>query len=188
MVKSLIVCEGKNDKEFLEQFLKDLNINKIVIELFGNKSNIFKLEKYERIKDEVGTIYKNILFIFDADNEESDIKYGGYENSEKEIKKLIQNLGFDSCADYYIMCNPTTKSGYLESLLLSTIEYEQRECIEYFLNCSNFKEREHHKAIFNQIYKIGYPNAPYNFSHKNFDELKEKILNLSNFRSKSENN
>lgn len=179
MVKEhLIICEGSDDKEFLEKLLEDLDIKIIDIVYLGNKSNIFKVDSYEDIKDEIGTLYKKILFIFDSDSENSDNRYGGYENSEREIKELIDNLNFNSIADYYIMCDPNTKNGYLESFILSTIEDKQRKCIEDFLDCSEFKSKEHHKAIFNKIYKLGYPNAPYNFEHKNFDELKDKIKKL----------
>lgn len=73
------------------------------------------------------------------------------------------------------MCDPNTKNGTMESLILSTIEAERRVCIENFLICSEFKSKENHKAILNQIYNMAYPNAPYDFSHSHFDELKNKL-------------
>ncbi len=80
--------------------------------------------------------------------------------------------------EIYIVCDPATEEGYLESLILSTIPDEHKECINSFLNCSNFSSKENHKAILNQIYKMGYPNVPYNFSHPNFDNLKNKLKAL----------
>ncbi len=76
------------------------------------------------------------------------------------------------------MCDPMKKIGYLESLILSTISPEQRACIESFLACSQFESKENHKAILNQIYNMAYPNAPYDFAHSHFDELKTKLREL----------
>lgn len=49
---------------------------------------------------------------------------------------------------------------------------------QHFLDCSKFKLKEHHKAIINQIYKIAYPEAPYNFEHRHFNELKQQLTKL----------
>ena len=38
--------------------------------------------------------------------------------------------------------------------------------------------KENHKSIINQIYKMGYPNEPYNYEHPNFNELKDKLQKL----------
>jgi hypothetical protein len=185
MVKSLIICEGSTDKEFLEQMLKHLEISNqyIDISFLGrdskNKSSIFKEEKWDTIKNEIGTIYKDLLIIFDSDYKKNDNKYGGFENSEKEIKLLIKKLGFNNLADYHIVCEPNKQDGYLESLILSTIPHKEKECIKSFIDCSRFKDKEKDKAILNKIYKLGYPDTPYDFSHKNFDELKSKINNLA---------
>jgi len=183
MVKNLIICEGKNDKKFLEELLEDLKIDNIVVQFLGrdakNKSSIFKREKYHRIKKEVGTIYRNLLIMFDSDYEKNDAKYGGYINSEEEIKLLIDDLELQDYADYYIVCDPNNKNGYLESLILSTIPKKEKECIESFINCSNFKDKEKDKAILNQIYKLGYPNEPYNFLHIHYKSLRDKLLMFS---------
>ena len=177
MVKSLIICEGKNDRDFLKRLLEHLKIANIEIQIFNNKSSIFKREKYENISQELGTIYKNLLIVFDSDFEKDNDKYGGFENSKREIETLISDLNLEN-ADYYIVCDPETKNGYLESLILSTIPEDKKECIENFLYCSNFKDKEKDKAIWNQIYKLGYPNSPYDFAHKNFDDLKNKLEKL----------
>ncbi len=87
-------------------------------------------------------------------------------------------MSIESISDIYVTCDPNTKEGYLESLILSSIPVEQKDCIEKFLKCNDFKSKENHKAILNQIYNIAYPKAPYDFSHSNFDELKQKLQNL----------
>jgi hypothetical protein len=181
--KSLIICEGPNDRDFLEQLLKHLEIQNIDIQFLGrdakNKSSIFKREKYGTVSQELGSVYKNLLIIFDADYLKNDAKYGGYENSEREIQELISELDLKN-TDYYIVCNPDTKDGYLESLILSTTPEDQQECIGKFLECSKFESKDSAKAIWNKIYKLGYPNSPYDFSHKNFDELKNQLEKVSN--------
>jgi len=42
-----------------------------------------------------------------------------------------------------------------------------------------FASAEKDKAILNQIYKLGYPTTPYNFEHKNFDNLKNILEKVS---------
>jgi hypothetical protein len=121
---------------------------------------------------------EKILFVIDADDVINDAIYGGYENTEKALNGLISQLDFQDISSTHIMCDPITKTGYLESFILSTIPEQQRNCIERFLDCSQFKSKENHKAILNQIYNIAYPNAPYNFAHPHFEELKTKLREL----------
>jgi hypothetical protein len=80
-----------------------------------------------------------------------------------------------SVSDVIIIRDYKTNSGYLESLIFSTLSEEQKACITHFLDCSNFMSKENHKSIINQIYKMGYPNEPYNYEHPNFNELKDKL-------------
>jgi len=54
----------------------------------------------------------------------------------------------------------------------------QKDCIQAFLDCSEFKSKENHKTILNDIYKLAYPKAPFNFQHRHFDELKQKLAQL----------
>jgi hypothetical protein len=182
-MKSLILCEGKHDKDFLESLIKHIGhkyIDYIDIEKIGNKSNFFKIETYEQkqLIKKFEFLYEKILFVVDSDYIKNDSVYGGYKNTEDNIKAIIQKLNLNDKADYYIMCEPSSQNGYLESFLLSTLNSTQKECIENFLKCSEFKDKENHKAIVHQIYKTGYPNKSFDFSHNNFDELKEKIQNL----------
>jgi hypothetical protein len=94
------------------------------------------------------------------------------------LEKIIIHLGFQEISQIYIMCDPNTNEGYLESFILSAIPSEQRNCIESFLTCSQFKSKESHKAIINQIYKIAYPNYPCDFTHKHFEPLKATLKSL----------
>lgn len=187
MVKSAIFHEGNTkkttDNELLQLLMDelDLDIRQIDFFGFGTKSNFFKVDhpKYRRLKIQIEEkVLSKVLFVIDADYEENDSRFGGYDNTKTELEKIVKELGVESYADIYITCDPSTKCGYLESLILSTISKEQKECIESFLKCSDFKSKENHKAILNQIYKMGYPNSPYDFSHSNFDALKRKLNNL----------
>ncbi|NOQ36517.1 MAG: hypothetical protein GQ569_11595 [Methylococcaceae bacterium] len=183
MVSSAILYEGKNDRVFIEEFITHLNFdnNKVQSYIFGGKSNFFDIENqnYQDLRLDIeSSQIEKILFIVDADDIKNDKLYGGFENTQTALNKLIQELQFEAIASSYIMCDPKTQVGYLESFILSTIPEQQRDCIERFLGCSQFKSKENHKAILNQIYKIAYPNAPYNFEHSHFDKLKAELNKL----------
>ena len=185
MVKVAILHEGKADEELLNLLLKDLNLDIDNIEFFrfGSKSNFFKLDnpKYKRLKLQIEEeAIGKVLFVVDADYESNDKVYGGFSNTKDRLDEVIKKLDMENMADSYITCDPQTKDGYLESLILSSISQNQKECIETFLDCSEFKSKDNHKSILNEIYKIAYPTAPYDFSHGNFDELKQKLKHVLN--------
>jgi len=184
---SYILHEGHADKsadnKLLKRLLEDLglNINKVIFLGMGNKSNFFKLDyknynelKLRFLQEQVD----RILFIIDADYEESNHRYGGYDKTKKELEEFIKKLDFYACVDIYVMCDPNTKVGYLESLILSTLDDKEKQCVNDFLACSHFKSKQNDKAVLNQIYNIAYPQAPYNFKHKHFDLLKQKLRAL----------
>jgi len=187
MVKVAILHEGNanktNDNELLKLLIEALalNSNQAIFIGMGTKSNFFKKNNINyrelRLNLKAEDIQK-ILFVVDADYEQNDTLYGGYKNTKIELEKIIKKLNIEKESDIYITCDPKDKCGYLESLILSTIPLKQKECIETFLECSDFKSKENHKAILNQIYKIAYPKSPFDFSHKNFNELKQKLKNL----------
>jgi hypothetical protein len=185
MVNIAIVCEGKDDKAFFEILISHLgfDIARVNFYIFGGKGDLLKADdnKYKDLKLEVdsGQIDK-VLFVADADNVENDATYGGIVNTQVALDSVIQQLQLSPISQSYIMCDPETGIGYLESLILSTIPDKQRSCIEHFLECSQFKSKENHKAILNHIHKIAYPNTPYDFKHTHFDTLKEKLINLFN--------
>ena len=187
MVKVVILHEGnaKNtqDNNLLKLLFNELklDINRVKFMGVGSKSNFFKKDNYnyqELLNDIDIEVVERVLFVVDADYEQNDSKYGGYQNTKIELEKIIRELGLEEYSDTYITCDPNEKCGYLESLILSTIPQKEKECIETFLECSDFKSKENHKAILNQIYKTAYPNAPFDFSHQNFNELKQKLKNL----------
>lgn len=182
-----ILHEGKKDKSGDQELLKmlifdlGLEIGKIDFYGMGAKSNFFKSDclgcKNLKPRVEADQI-ERILFVVDADYEKNDNTYSGYENTKIALEKIIADLEFQAIASICIMCDPSTKTGYLESLILSTIPDNHRVCIESFLECSNFKSKENHKAILNRIYKLAYPEAPYDFAHPHFDSLKAALKNL----------
>jgi hypothetical protein len=187
MVKVAILHEGKKNKSddsvLLKLLIQDLGQDLDRVEFFGftSKSNFFKIEdtKYAELKLQIEEeLISKVLFIVDADYEKNDYRCGGLEKTKNELEKIIYDLDLSEIADIYVTCNPQTKDGYLESLILSSIPKKQKECIESFLDCSAFKSKENHKSILNEIYKKAYPNAPYDFTHTNFNELKEKLHNL----------
>ncbi|MFA6138017.1 MAG: DUF3226 domain-containing protein [Sulfurimonas sp.] len=173
-----ILHEGKSiDKSFFQLLLDNLELDKDSVRFYGmgTKSNFFNKEhiQYKTLNDDIlDAPISKILFIMDADE--------SFENTKEKLKKIIEELGLNEISDFYIACNQQTKKGYLESLILSSMPKEQKECIEAFLNCSEFKSKTHDKSILNEIYKKAYPKAPYDFSHENFDELKQKLQNLFN--------
>jgi hypothetical protein len=187
MVKAAILHEGNDkdtaDKKLIKSLLANLALDaeSIFFDGFGSKSNFFKSDnlKYLRLKNfvEAGQIDK-ILFIVDADFEKDDAKYKGYQNTQNELKKIIDELGFQDIARFYIVCDPETKTGYLESLLLASLPPEKRSCIERFVECSQINPKQIHKTIINHLYTIAYPDPPYNFDHAYFDELKAELTKL----------
>ena len=176
-------ARNTNDNELLTLLIKaiDLDIERVEFFGFGAKSNFFKIEykgyKSLQLKIEEEEITK-ILFVVDADYEKNDTQYGGYENTERMLKAVISDLNLEDYAEIYITCDPEDQCGYLESFILSTIPDTHKACIEHFLHCSEFKSKENHKSILNQIYKMAYPKAPFDFSHQNFNGLKQKLSGL----------
>jgi len=189
MVKAAILHEGDNndtnDKMLIRSLLTYLELDLDCIHFvgFGSKSDFFKTDnlKYSLLKQQVeaGQINK-ILFIVDSDYKENDAKYGGFENTENLLKQTINELGFQYIACFYIVCNPVTKEGYLESLIFASLPDTKRECIERFIKCSEMDKRNH-KSIIYGLCKIGYPYSPiphYNFDHSHFDKLKAELKKL----------
>ncbi|MGZ3753464.1 MAG: hypothetical protein ACXVAU_19420 [Mucilaginibacter sp.] len=188
MVKAAILHEGScndktADKKLIKSLIQSLGLsdNSIVFYAFGSKSEFFKTAhpNYLGLKSFVEAEEINkILFVVDADHEKDDAKYKGFENTEKQLKKIIDELGFQNIARFYIVCDPYTKTGYLESLILASLPKEKRNCIERFVECSQINPKQIHKTIINNLYTIAYPEPPYNFDHHHFDELKAELTKL----------
>ena len=171
-----ILHEGKSiDKSFFELLLDDLELDKSKISFYGmgTKNNFFKSNhmQYEDLLLEIKTEkISKVLFIIDADE--------SFEETAENLIKIIDTLHLQDISNYFIACDPITKKGYLESLILSSLSVEQKKCINDFLQCSDFKSKTHDKSIFNVIYKSAYPNAPFDFNHSNFNDLKTKLREL----------
>ncbi len=180
-MKAAIVCEGSNDKAFLTAFIEHLKLKiEPAFYILRGKSFLFDATnaQYQELKRAMAAEPHRLLFVVDADDAQNDARYGGFENTQHALQQLLADLQLDADCSSYILCDPLTQTGYLESLILSTISASQRSCIESFLACSEFPSKENHKAILNSIYKTAYPNAPFDFSHPHFDELKSKLLAL----------
>lgn len=183
MVKKLILCEGGDDIAFFNKYITEfLQLEKNLFEIrkMNSKSDFFKIKNYNSISQQIKTnLFDKVLFILDSDFVENDNVFGGYMNTEKEIKKIIKELNIESLADYFISCEPSTKSGNLEHLLLSTCEENKKNCIEGFITCiSKMNIENSNKKIVVTSYREIFKDHPYNFEHKNFDELEKKILKL----------
>lgn len=187
MMKVAILHEGNNqktnDNALLKLLIQELRLDLENINFIGmgTKSNFFKVdnENYKLLKKEIEREeVSKVLFVIDADDIKNDEVYGGYDNTKEKLEAIIKELEIKNNSDIYITCDPANQCGYLESFVLSTIPQTQKECIETFLACSEFKSKENHKAILNQIYKTAYPNAPFDFAHENFNDLKTKLQNL----------
>lgn len=182
MVKVAIVCEGKGDKEFFLKLLEylELDAEKVSFYPIGVKSNFFNLDKHKDLKLEIDAdkIVK-VLFVVDADNAEDNTKYGGLENTKRELTTVIQKLEIEAISSIYVMCDPNTKTGYLESFLLSTIPKDKKHCIDCFLECYGFNPKNGDKSTYERIYKtIAHPLSPYRFEHPHFEGLKQTLKNL----------
>ena len=183
MVSVAIICEGKNDRDFCNELITHLGFHehRINFYIFGGKNRLFDStdKKYDDLRLDIDSNQiEKVLFVVDADDVGNDAIYGGYQNTKTALNNIIEQLGFQEISRTYIVCDPTTKAGYLESFILSTIPAAQRQCIECFLACSQFKSKENHKAILNQIYNIAYPGAPYDFKHAHFESLKMELTSL----------
>jgi hypothetical protein len=188
VVKVAILHEGScndktADKKLIINLVKKLGLPEslIVYYAFGSKSEFFKIENpnYLELNEYVAAENINkILFIVDADHEKDDAKYKGYQNTENELTNIINQLGFQDIARFYIVCDPDTKTGYLESLILASLPEQKRVCIERFIKCSDINPKQIHKTIINHLYTIAYPDPPYNFDHPYFDPLKAELTEL----------
>jgi len=169
-----LIHEGKTDKEFFNNLLQSYNLplleDKIKYINFEGINNIFQVgnSNYDEIENEIkiGKISK-MLIVVDADFK--------YEEHLKKLKETIENLAFDIPIDFYIMCDDN-KEGNLESFLLSVLDDKQKECIKIFKNCYKYELTD--KWTYNTFYR--HKKYPFDFSHQNFDELKEKLTNLFN--------
>lgn len=173
----IIAYEGKSDRDFFDTLIKsyELPYNEVIFYDFEGKDNLLNISHsyYDEIeKKHIGKIDK-ILFVVDADNKKDHNPNRGYEASEKALIKLIEDLGFNIPIDYHIMCDEN-REGHLESFLLSVLDDEQKKCINTFKECYKYDLSD--KWVYNTFYKQ--MQHPFDFNHKNFNTLKQKLQNL----------
>lgn len=176
----IILHEGKDDKKYIKRICNYLKIQ-VTDENFyemRDKSTFFKEENeiYQLIK--ANSRISKMLFVLDADYKTNDSVYGGCDNAQREILKMIEKLGLSDRSDYYITCDPTTKDGYFETLFFSCVPDDLKNCYDAFMKCSGFNQKENYKTIMTKLHEMASPKKPYDFEHPNFNELKQKLKNL----------
>ena len=178
--KALILCEGGNDKGFLRKFCQYLELDikeKIDIQKVSGKSNFFKEITYSTVRQKIDRgLYSKVLFVVDSDYITNDGTYGGFENSTNELLKIIKILNIEDKSKIFIACDPLTKEGNLEHLVLSTLEKEERDCILKLLDCVLEMDVHSDKKIVLSSYEAIFKESPYNLPHENFDKLRELLL------------
>jgi len=173
----IIAYEGKSDGEFFDTLLDEYSLkkNEVLYYDFKGKDNLFDIshQHYDEIENNYLSKVNKILLVVDADNDKDPNPNRGYIASEKKLKEIIEDLNFNIPIDYYIMCDKN-KEGNLESFLLSILDNEQIECIHKFRKCYKYELTD--KWAYNTFYKQ--KKEPFDFQHPNFNELKDKLINL----------
>ena len=185
LIKKLIEYLKLDEKDESKEF------NKVKFYGMGVKSNFFNSDfvVYRELKQRIADyevkqiffikllniLFSTIFFIVDADSGHD----GGLEKTKNKLETVIAELKIETISQFFIMRNPKTNEGYVESFILSTIPEEKMKCIHQFLECTGFNAKDGDKSTYERIYKsIAHPLSPYNFDHPHFDALKTKLENL----------
>lgn len=177
-----ILHEGKDDKKYIKRILEHLNLE-FSDENFhemNNKSNFFKEEYfvYKLLKQKIeNEEIEKILFILDVDNPRDNDVYGGKENTLKELQDTINKLDFTFKYEIFVVCEPNSNEGYFETLLLSSVDEEIKNCYTNFMKCTGFEGKEQTKTIMTKLHEFSSPKKPYSFEHNNFKEIKDFFTN-----------
>ena len=183
----MIFVEGHDDKKFIKKLLEHLkkdqkitikgkdriNFNNYLQKMKG-KTKLLKYDEYKNITKTIeNKKITKCLFIFDCDFEKDDNQRNGMEKSQACFDQLKKELNWSISSDSYIF------NRNLDYFLLTTLD--EKDCYEHFkelVNCLKIKEtRKNRKPIAN-LYRDLYPHPQFDFSHKNFDELKRKLVAL----------
>ena len=173
----IIITEGETDIEFIRDFIDaSLNVprDKYEFKNFEGKDNIFN--RVHKIYDEIESeleIIDGIFITADADDPKDPSPIRGYHETEEALKALMGDLDFGVPMDHYIFCDDN-REGFLESFLLSVLDDEQKQCVQNFKECYRYEISD--KLTYNTFYKQR--KHPFDFSHKNFTELKTKLQTL----------
>ncbi|CAB5495234.1 DUF3226 domain-containing protein [Bathymodiolus thermophilus thioautotrophic gill symbiont] len=176
-----IFCEGDDDEKFIISLLQHLEdtgqlnskpeYSKYIYKKNG-KSELLKANNYKAENKLIGKKIQKVLFVFDADFKEDDASQNGLEKSKVRIKQLIKGLDWGIKTDYYIF------DKNLDDFIIQTLNKDHQECFKAFDKCLNIQDKNKNKKISTCLYKKLYPQAPYDFSHQNFDILKGKLIQL----------
>jgi len=146
----------------------------------NNKSNFYKSDfvNYKILKQKIkNDEITKLLFILDADNPRENKVFGGKSNTLTKLEELIQNLDFKFEYEIYIVCDKNSNEGYFETLFLSSVNDDLKNCYQKFMECSGFNGKEQTKTIMMKLHELASPQSPYSFEHENFNEIKEFLTN-----------
>ena len=99
MVKVSIFHEGNSDYKLLQLLIEHLQFNLSYVQFFrmGSKSNFFDTDNTnykELLLHRSNESIARVLFVLDADDEENDRKYGGFENTLEQLNATLTNSSF----------------------------------------------------------------------------------------------
>ncbi|MGB3751655.1 MAG: hypothetical protein WA945_08800 [Arcobacteraceae bacterium] len=178
-----VFVEGEDDKRFIISVFLFLKQNKLVIfesnanfdnyiTIMGNKSKLLNIDSYRDKSPIITKKGTKVLFVFDCDLETDDKKCGGMEKSEECLEKLKKELNWNIPIDHYIF------NQNLDYFIAETIDKEH--CLPQIEKCLDLNTLKPNRKPLAALYGIIYPKAPYNLDHPNFDDLKQKLINLFN--------
>ncbi|MCB4745938.1 MAG: hypothetical protein LGB68_02105 [Sulfurovum sp.] len=178
-----VVCEGVSDVKQIKSILRFLEIEFQEHNFIFTNGKSFLVDnsipKYKTLLEHIenGFVQK-VLFIVDVDNMENDQSLCGIENTTSKIETLQRDLKIENISDYFLACDPKTKKGYFESLLLSTVDDNVKKCYEDFRKCSELNSKSVDKNILTELHNLTKPEKPYDFNHPNFKDIKDKLTDL----------
>ncbi len=152
-----------------KDFFRDEDGKVVLFYRASGVGNVLKKETYGAIIQKS----KKIFFILDADDE--------FENKEKNIQSLIEQLQNDNpklIMDYFISCDPETKNGHIERLLLKCLKEGLKECYNDFLDCIGKTKLDYYneKVLLQKLFEVS--NPPYDLNCEHFEPLREKFKSL----------
>jgi len=176
-----VFVEGEDDKKFIIKLFLFLKKNNLIIfesnanfddfiTVMGNKSKLLNVESYVDKSPIIKKKGKKVLFLFDCDLEIDDKKCGGITKSEECFTTLKSELNWNIPIDHYIF------NKNLDYFISETIE--KKHCLLKIEECLELNSLKPNRKPLAALYGIMYPKAPYNLEHQNFDELKQKLINL----------
>lgn len=174
MVK--IIVEGNDDKNFFISFLNHLNIKDPFIVQMGGKIALLDPDNkhYKTLGEQIEKKkIKKVLFVFDCDFENDDKKCGGMEKSLECFENLKQVLNWNIEIDVYIF------DRNLDYFLVETIK--DKVCYQHFdhlVQCLDVESVKPNKKPIANLYRDLYPYPKFDFSHENFNTLKQKLQDL----------